>query len=143
MASRHESELGGQAHMAALAQWHGRETTARCLATEARGSSSRRWSSTRAEAWAAVGGLAGASSGVSREAERGGAVEISCDGGVSLGIGVSPKFRAGLFRFLNVQVYINRTRIDIEQSDTRKFGYLKSLGSGSGSPFYPNYIISP
>jgi hypothetical protein len=143
MASRRESELGGRAHTTALARWRGRETTEPCSSTEAQGSISRRWSSAGAEAWAAVGGLAGVSSGVPREAERGGAMEISCDGGVSLGIGVSPKFQVRLFMFLKVQVYINRTRIDIEQSDTQKFGYPKSLGSGSDSPFYLNYIISP
>jgi hypothetical protein len=60
---------------------------------------------------------------------------------LSLGIRVSLKFRVGLFGFLKVRAYINRTRIDTEQSDTRKFGYPES--SGLGSPFYPNYIISP
>jgi hypothetical protein len=66
---------------------------------------------------------------------------------ISLGIRVSLKFQVGLFGFLKVRVYINRTRINTEQSDTRKFGYPESLGLGSGSgssnPLYLNYIISP
>jgi carboxylesterase type B len=42
---------------------------------------------------------------------------------LNLGIWVSLKFRVELFGFLKVRAYINRTQIDIGQSDTQKFGF--------------------
>jgi hypothetical protein len=47
-------------------------------------------------------------------------IASSCRPSVGLVIRVSPKFWVGLFKLLKVRAYINRTRIDTEQSDAQK-----------------------